>query len=309
MSAQLQSRPAFQSLPKTGDTPDPLSHQLLDRVLAKLKVDREKPSLEGLRRLYSAWSHSHAVPFDNVRKLIHVSSGDSAPLPGSTAEDYLEAWLKHSTGGTCWAGANAMHAVVSALGYTAFRCIATMMAAPNIPPNHGTVAVLFEEGLFLVDSGMICNEPLLLDADIPTSIEHPAWGVQCSPREGRFHISWRPLLRLDGLVCRIESIGATGDDYRKNYEKTRDWSPFNYELTTRLNSGDQVIGCFQGKKATLAADGSVLTHLMSPEDRKQLLVESIGMSEEIVSQLPEDRPTPPPPGSATALAQMEKQNA
>jgi len=42
------------------------------------------------------------VPFDNVRKLIHVKSGKAGPLPGGTAEDFFTAWLRHGTGGTCW---------------------------------------------------------------------------------------------------------------------------------------------------------------------------------------------------------------
>jgi N-hydroxyarylamine O-acetyltransferase len=38
-------------------------------------------------------------------------------------------------------------------------------------------------------------------------------------------------------------------------------------------------------------------------ERRRMLIEDFGMSEEIVSRLPADRPTPPPPGSATAQAQ------
>ena len=51
--------------------PDVLTPQLLEAVLAKLGFsDRPPPTLEGLRQVYAAWCRR--VPFDNVRKLIHI---------------------------------------------------------------------------------------------------------------------------------------------------------------------------------------------------------------------------------------------
>jgi N-hydroxyarylamine O-acetyltransferase len=61
-----------------------------------------------------------------------------------------------------------------------------------------------------------------------------------------------------------------------------------------------VIGAGFGKIVTLHADGRVEAAPATHAERARLLVEEFGFSEEIVSRLPMDEPTPPPPGSATA---------
>jgi N-hydroxyarylamine O-acetyltransferase len=110
-----------------------LSQQLVERILARLGFNHSPaPTIDALCTVYSAWCER--VPFDNIRKLIHVRAANAAPLPGSTPEDFFEAWLKLGTGGTCWPGAGALHAFLDALGFDAARAIGTMMAAPNLPP-------------------------------------------------------------------------------------------------------------------------------------------------------------------------------
>lgn len=277
----------------------PLSDELLERVLIRLGfTQRPEPTLENLRRIYAAWCQR--VPFDNVRKLIHVRTGNAGPFPGSTAEDFFMAWLRHGTGGTCWAGAGACLALLTALGFDAMRGLGTMLVVPEVPPNHGTVQVSFGAENYLVDCSMLHGEPLRLDGKPETVVDHPAWGVHGFQRNGHWHIAWRPLHKLDGLECRLEGFGYTHEDYAQRYELTRAWSPFNYELCVRLNRGDRVIGAGFGKAASLGADGSVVSQPVSDAERRRLLIEDIGLSEEIVSQLPADAPTPPPPWSNTA---------
>jgi arylamine N-acetyltransferase len=279
-----------------------LPPELLEQVLARLGFpQRPEPTFENLRRIYAAWCQN--VPFDNVRKLIHLRDGNSGPFPGSTAVDFLEAWLRHGTGGTCWAGSGACHALLESLGFHADRGLGTMMAAPNLPPNHGTVRVRFGGEHFLTDCSMLHGEPLRLDEKAETQVAHPAWGLRCSRRDGKWHITWRPLHKLDGLECRLENFGLSGSECQERYEKTRGWSPLNFELCARLNKNDRVVGIAFGKAVVLAADGSAQSRPISDADRRQLLVEEIGLSEEIVSRLPADRPTPPPPGSQTAAMQ------
>jgi N-hydroxyarylamine O-acetyltransferase len=278
-----------------------LSEELLERVLSRFGfAHRPEPTLENLRRLYAAWCRN--IPFDNVRKIIHVRSEDRGPLPGSTAEDFLEAWLKHGTGGTCWSNAGASYALFASLGFPVERGIATMLAAPDIPPNHGTVRATFNGVHHLVDCSMLCMEPLRLDENAETRVKHPAWGVRCANRDGHLHIAWRPLHKVDGFECRLESFGASQEDYRERYEQTRGWSPFNYQVTARKNRGDRVVGMSFGNIVSLEADGSVRQVPMSPSERARVLIEEVGLSEEIVSQLPPDVPTPPPPWSKTAHA-------
>ena len=279
-------------------------NELFELVLARLGFSgRPEPTLDNLRAVYSAWCQR--VPFDNVRKLIHVRSRASGPLPGSSAEDFFEAWLRHGTGGTCWSGAGAFHALLTSLGFNADRGVGTMLVAPDVPPNHGTVLATFGAEKYLVDCAILHGEPLRLEENGETRIEHPAWGVRCSQRSGFWQVWWRALHKPDGLECRYEWFGAESGEFRDFYERTRAWSPFNYELTARVNRGDEVIGVSFGKAVTLRGNGQVAQAPIPHEERMRLLVEQFGMSEEIVSQIPEDVPTPPPPGTrARAEAEL-----
>ncbi|MES2920424.1 MAG: arylamine N-acetyltransferase [Verrucomicrobiota bacterium] len=287
----MATRPHSPSLPQ----------ELLEQVLAKLGFQQlPATSAADLADLYAAWCQK--VPFDNVRKMIHLHSGNSGELPGSQSDDFFKAWLAHGTGGTCWAGAGALHALLSSLGYDCQRGVATMLVAPELPPNHATVRVTVGGTNYLMDSSILCGEPLRLDEENETIISHPAWGLTCSQRDGRWHIAWRPLHKTDGFECRIEHFDVEEQDFLTNHEATRPWSPFNYELTARLNRGDEVIGAAFGHAVTFGSDGTVTRAPISTEERNRLLIEGIGLSEEIVSQLPADRPTPPPPGSRAAAA-------
>jgi N-hydroxyarylamine O-acetyltransferase len=279
-----------------------LALDLVERILARLGFTaRPEPTLENLRGIYAAWCRR--VPFDNVRKLIHVSTGNPGPFPGSTPEDFFDAWLRHGTGGTCWAGAGAFHALLQSLGFEAERGLATMMAAPGIPPNHGTVRVHFGHEHYLVDCSILHVEPLRLDGPTEVQIAHPAWGLRAAQRDGQWHIHWRPLHKLDGLECRLESFGLSGADYQQRYEQTRGWSPFNYQVAARLNQPDRVTGLGMGNAVELKADGTTDSRPVTDAERRKILIEHLGLSEEIVSQLPADRPTPPPPGTKTAALQ------
>lgn len=274
---------------------------LVERVLARLGLNEPpEPTLEGLRELYAAWCGR--VPFENVRKIIHVRGELAGVLPGSSAEDYLEAWLQFGTGGTCWPGAGALHALLRSLGFVSARVMATMMAAPNLPPNHGSVRVSFGEQRYLVDTSMLHGVPLLLDPEAPTVISHPAWGLRCARREDRWHVSWRPLHKTDGFDCRLERFGVSGHDYHRSYNQTRSWSPFNYEVSARKNRGNEVVGVAFGHSVILRADGTVTREPLTLESRNKFLIEQLELSEEIVARLPVDVATPPPPWSRTAAS-------
>lgn len=275
--------------------------ELQERVLAALGFsDAPEPTLESLTSLYAAWCHN--VPFDNVRKLIHVAARDPGPLPGNDPVDFFEAWLAWRTGGTCWAGSGALHALLRSLGFSAARGIGTMLVVPDLPPNHGTVVVDFDGRRYLVDTSILHAAPLPLEPDEATGVDHPAWGVACGRRDGRWHVAWRPLHKTDGFECRIETLETDSATCGEYHERTRGWSPFNFELSARLNRDDRVVGAGFGKRVELDAAGRIHTTPLDPPLRRKVLIEELGIGEEIVDRLPADRPTPPPPGSHTAEA-------
>ena len=280
---------------------DELAPALVERVLDGLGFAAPPPvDLQGLAALYHAWCRK--VPFDNLRKRIHLNSGSSAVFPGDSAEDFFDAWLRYRTGGTCWAGNGALCTLLASLGFPARRGVATMLARPNIPPNHGTVVVEFDRTLYIVDASMLHSEPLRLDAVTPTAIGHPAWGVNADQRDARWHIRWRPLNLPSGMDCRIESFGATHAEFSERHAATRAWGGFNFEIHARLIRGASLLGTCNGKRVEIDAHGAVHERKVDRDEQKRVLIEELGFAEALVAQLPPDTPTPPPPGSRTAQA-------
>jgi N-hydroxyarylamine O-acetyltransferase len=277
----------------------PLSNSLTESVLAKLGLsDRPSLNLDGLTSVYYQWCRR--VPFDNVRKLIHIQTGNAAALPGDSPTDFFEHWLAHGAGGTCWAGNGALQALLVSLGFDASRGVATMLVADDLPPNHGTVQTCIDGDTYLVDASILHSQPLLLRHEEEQVIDHPAWGVRTSRTDGKWIVRWKHATRPDGINCRIEYVPATAQDFSERHEHTRAWSPFNYELSVRSIKHDSMIGLSAGQQFAFDSTNNFTARQQDHKGRLAFLINEIGMSEELVSQLSPDRPTPPPPGSNTA---------
>jgi N-hydroxyarylamine O-acetyltransferase len=268
---------------------------LVERVLERLGfAAAPAPERAGLASLYAAWCEN--VPFDNVRKRLHVAARDPGALPGDAPPGFFEDWLAYGTGGTCWAGNGALCALLQALGFRARRGMATMLAAPELPPNHGTVVVALDEGRFLVDASILCGAPLAIPEreGESTAVEHPAWGVVARRENGRVLVRWNALHR-PALDCRVEAFEADAAEFRTRHEATRGWSPFNFSLSARRNRAGGVIGAGLGQRAEIVPDGTHAIRPFEPGERTRLLVEALGIAESVAAALPPDEPLPPPP--------------
>ncbi|MCC2655783.1 MAG: hypothetical protein K0Q76_891 [Panacagrimonas sp.] len=271
-----------------------LDRALQERILARLglKAAPER-TLAGLTTLYGAWCQH--VPFDNIRKLIHLRRGDAGPLPGTDAVDFYENWLRHGTGGTCWSGHTALHALLGSLGFDVVRGVGTMLVAPDIPPNHATVFVELDGTRYIVDASMLHGEPMAIDQP-DAGVAHGAWGVRVHRAPtGHALIHWRPIHMAEGLDCRIDTVGVSADVFAASHEGTRGWSPFNFSLYSRVNRGDRVIGAAFGQWFGFDAAGGVTQRPLGTDERVRVLVEQLGISEEMARAVPPDLPLPPPP--------------
>lgn len=279
-----------------------LSADLIKRVLGKLEIDPPAPDLAGLDALYHAWCRK--IPFDNSLKLIDVQGNASGPLAGSKPDAFFENWLRFGTGGTCWAGNGGLHALLCALGFDASRGVATMLVAPDLPPNHGTVVVSVGDSRYLVDASILHSQPLRMHEESSSGAgdRGRAWDVRLRREGEHFKVCWRPLHMTGGMDCRIDYTPATPQDFEQRYESTRAWSPFNYELYLRLIRGDSVVGIAQGKRIEIDAGGTAHSTPLSAADRLSVLIDALGIDEDLARRIPADRPTPPPPGSNTARA-------
>jgi N-hydroxyarylamine O-acetyltransferase len=105
---------------------------------------------------------------------------------------------------------------------------------------------------------------------------------------------------LECSLYRLETFDAPHALFSELHERTRVWSPFNYELYVRRNAGDAVIGIARGKRVGFDASGRFHRQPLDARHRIRCLVEEFGVAEELARRLPADRPTPPPPGSRKA---------
>jgi N-hydroxyarylamine O-acetyltransferase len=274
-----------------------LQNNLVERVLERLGfASQPEATPAGLADLYGAWCRR--VPFDNIRKLIHVRAGNSATLPGDTPNEFFEAWLAHGTGATCWAGNGALCNLLVSIGFDARRAAATMMVAPDIPPNHGSVVVHFGDERYVVDASMLFVQPLPLRPG--ARIDHPAWGIDARMVDGHFTIRWNALLRADLLDCRFNLYDVAPAQFSAYHEATRAWSPFNFNLNLNLVRGDGRIGAAAGNRVAIDGRGRIVRTPIDRDARKVFLVDEVGIHEEIVDLLPEDVEMAPPPDSRTA---------
>ncbi len=250
-----------------------------DRVAARLGLPTELPrDLVGLRQLYAAWCRQ--VPFDNVRKLIALRTGDTGPLPGGHADDFLENFLVHGTGGTCWSSSNALFALVSSYGFDARR-VAGSMRDLGVP-GHGSVKVRIDDVDWLVDSSMLMMYPIPIGNALHVDRD-PLFGVEVEPDAGT-HLVWFDTPPYDEYFpCRLLIDPVDQDFYLERYEISRTKGPFNHHLSVRYNrAGARTV--LQGHTRHRKTTGGVQSDALTRDELCAALRDDVGMSAEIVSQ-------------------------
>jgi N-hydroxyarylamine O-acetyltransferase len=270
-----------------GDDPSTIGPGLAERVLDRLDLEAS-PSLDadGLADLYRRWCRS--VTFDNVRKLIALNGGDTGPLPGLDATDFLETWLRHKVGGTCWPSANALHALAVACGFDSRRLAASMFDTGD--PSHGTTVVTIDDTQWLIDSSMLTDEPVPLSTTDETDLAGPVFGTHVEPVVGGWLIDFPMPMPDVTIPCRTLGPGAVDHDlFAERYEISRTWSPFNEHVHARGNDERGMTSYLESKRYRSSPDGYEEIPLDNAELRAAL-IGHFGMSEEIVARLVEVLP-------------------
>jgi N-hydroxyarylamine O-acetyltransferase len=254
----------------------PISPALRDRVLARLGLDAPPaPDLGGLRTVYGAWC-AH-VPFDNVRKMTALRGSSGAPLPGSDATDFLEAWLAHGTGGTCWPSSTGLFALLESLDFPARRVVGSMRDMGV--PNHASIKVALDGRDWLVDSSILCHRPLPL-GDAVTVVGDAPHTVEVEPIDGT-HVIWFASPPHEFFPCRLVLDPVDGAFYRDAYERSRTASPFNARLYARRNHADAQVVLRGATLVRRTAEG-MEERLLSGDELCEALCREIGISPELV---------------------------
>ena len=276
-----------------------ISADLGARVVERLGfASRPTPDLIGLRALYRAWCER--VPFDNVLKLIALRT-PGAPLPGIDATDFLESWLAHGTGGTCWPSSNALYAVLRWAGFSAQRVSGCMRDLGIV--NHASVRVAVEGRDWLVDSSMLTNEPLPL-GDAVFDNRDPVVSVEVERDEGT-HLLWFVMPPVPAAFpCRLKAEPVDHAFYAASYEASRERGPFNQRLYARGNQPGRVTLLVGNTRVSKTASGAESRDL-SREELCEALTKELGLSTDALERWkragaldasfePPAGPTPPP---------------
>jgi len=269
-----------------------LSSDLVDRVLAKLGLS-DRPSLDrgGLNGLYAAFSGKVAA-IDNILKRIWLTGDQTTPLTGGDPTDYFENWLTHGTGGTCYPTNGAVYALVSSLGFDARR-IAGCIEMDEYPgTNHGSVVVTLDGADYLVDGNFGSFEVLPLVPDRTTSTGEGLHQIKAVPVENGFEVIWyTSISREEPLTFHTESEHDPVDHnfFLTYYDETKKISIFNDTLFICRRYPDSIVTLGR-EKAVVAADNTITKTEISDTERKKVLVEEFGISEEITAALPPDVP-------------------
>jgi N-hydroxyarylamine O-acetyltransferase len=258
---------------------------VIDAVLDRLGLH----STASVEDIYREWCLT--VPFDNLRKLRHLSTGDAGPLPGSSANDFFEAFLDEGVGGTCWPTSLALVTVLRVCGHDAWRVPATMRdnLIPRdsaLRPNHGGVVARVAGEIFLVDPSMLTAEPLLLTSH-PTENSDPLVGADATPlSESEWLVTFGPW-RPDGrMQCRLSVLPIDDAACAARYEFSRSESPFNERLYVRRNFPDrlQILTGDEHWISTRAGERT-LERVGDARSARQILVDDFAISESLVAFL------------------------
>ncbi len=267
--------------------------ELMERVLAKLGL-ADWPSLDiaGLNALYAVYCRS--VPaIDSIPKRIWFAGEQRTPLPGGEPREYFESWIAHGTGGTCWATNGAMYSLLHSLGFDARRIAGCIVLEEYPGTNHGTAVVTLDRVDYLVAANLAAFEVLSLVPGTATSAGNSIHRLSAVPINGGFDVLWyQGHDREAPLTFRTEPEHDPVDHafFLDRYDRTRQLSVFNAALFICRRSPDSILTLGRENKITVAADNTLTKTAISDAERKQVLVEEFGISEQMADALPPDEP-------------------
>lgn len=265
---------------------DRLPPELVERVLARLGLDRHPDATsDGLRAVYRAWGRT--IPFDNLIKRSHLATGDPGQIPNARPERFFELHLRHGTGGTCWPTSVALHALLVSLGFDARLGSAAMRELAGGPNhNHGTVLVRLDGADWWTDTSMLSEVPLPLDPLEPTAVDHPVHPMRAEPAGGRWRVWWQQPSTREMIDCLLLADDVTREHCYTRYEASRAASPFNRSTYVTHNVEGAKIAFERGNRYEKTVHGIACEEI--GDDRKRVLVDELGFSEEIVDRQPPD---------------------
>jgi N-hydroxyarylamine O-acetyltransferase len=266
--------------------PGSLSAATAETVLARLGFDAAPaPHVDGLTAVYGAWCAE--VPFDNLRKRVHLASGSETPFPNLDPESFFADFLAHGAGGTCWPSTLALWSLLRRLGFAVRLGVASMYYdEPGDMESHGTVLADLDGVTYWVDTAMATLTPM---PAAPGSEAGPVWRRARVERLGEsITVRWSRTVFPVEMGCRLLDGAGTPARYAARYEASRGLSPFNTHVYSTRATAERVLTFAFGMRMEQDEDGFEHTDVLAPDERRRVLVEEFGYSERLVDELPPD---------------------
>lgn len=272
-----------------------LSADLVERVLEKLALTSPPTvDLSGLNRLYAAFSVQ--VPNDNIQKRIWLAGDQRLPVTGGDPVEFFENWLAYGTGGTCFPANGALFALLRAIGFDALRISGSvLMEGIEQDGNHGSVLVRLGDADYLVDAQLAALTALPLVPGQPVSTGSGIHDISAVPSPDGFDVLWYPgSNRRTALVMRPDLArgpvdhGFFLDRYALSALRHRKRSPFNEALFIARHFPQSIVVVGRKNKIEVNKDNTVTVSEITVAERAQILIDELGISEEIVKRIPPD---------------------
>jgi N-hydroxyarylamine O-acetyltransferase len=272
-----------------------LTEQLLERVLIKLGLT-ERPGLDliGLNTLCAAFSGN--VSNDNIQKRIWFAGAQTTPVTGGDPNEFFENWLVHGTGGTCFPINNALYTLAHSIGFDARRIAGSnIVEGFDTDANHGSVLINLEGIDYLVDAQFAAFKALRLMPGQAASTGEGIHDIKAVPVEDGFHVFWYAGHNREQPIPFQPTREYDPVDHAfflTLYERSRSnsRSPFNESLYISRHFSDSILTLGRMNKIAVASDNTVTTTELTDEERRRVLVEDFGISEETADALPPDVP-------------------
>jgi arylamine N-acetyltransferase len=221
----------------------------MDRLLAHLHLDRERPTLDYLHRLVH--EHQMRVPFETLTKLLDyelgLRRGDFMP----PIAEYVDRIVTRGAGGLCWTLARGFQVLLDDLGFDA--------ALMYMEPGHCCVRVECPEGPFYADVGyaapLFQAYPLFESFSLATHRERFEYSV----REEGILVTRRP-----GPSKRLNPTPRRIEDLRDYIAAANDWNDPQSFLHRLAYAG------FVGEVYTSLRDGTLTLYLPAGSESRKL---------------------------------------
>ncbi|GGX19046.1 arylamine N-acetyltransferase [Aquimarina muelleri] len=256
-----------------------LTPEVAGKVLERLAINLPLTSNEeGLTKLYRGWCRN--IPFDNFWKRLKLTEEEFSDHDQIDANQFFEIWLQHGLGGTCWTTANAMCELLKYFKFDVRMITGSMGDMGEV--NHVSLLVSLNEGKeYIIDTSILNEQPIKIDG---VHIENPVHPIQLIRNSETTKIIFEHCTKREHMPCAINKNRISKEQIVEFYIASIHNSLFNDCVYIRKNE-EGIIHSIVGTTYYTKSKNALGKKELNEEERKQVLINIMGLSEEIVEHI------------------------